>query len=561
MNLFRITNHRELSAYIRESLSYSCLAPEVKARWCDHAIPAWYLPLLRDGYTSIPFFAVLDMGGRMVRQRHAFSYSGETAPDLHLFRQYTRALDTLLRDVVIRDIIEDITLHRQDQGIVALLKRLLLPVQTGTSALVTMADSAIGQLLSARMDEASVSGRTYHGVFEGFIEAFARMMSEKGIHSETETTSILSDLDRQWVQSVALQAHALSYPDLELMDRCAYMEDLPPLAAHEQERVNRTLQMIRLEQPMTRSVTPEGGYVGIRNNGGIEEVTSPVMSEWANPAPVLWEKLTNRSLLVYERASRTVPVRRMLLHLVLLNHARLQQIHPASGRVPLREIKYMMASVVRDLAFYFIHLKSVEIHLNLQVASGADSGMNVHSVNLTGISPERVRNHRHFLLDERDIFPWFFSENLVGTSFLSPRPGAQEDFLDLTEEIVPERDILFGDHSSGYENVHSMIFCTTDGYASARHPVAEHVRTQLDLGPTSLDSLVFIHLDEDLSSLSPWQIDPVHQYHRETDPVSGITDARESITGRPLTDIQARDAIRRFFLSRLLGARFRGARI
>lgn len=565
-NHILITSQKDLQAYLQESLAYSCLIPEVKARWGHHALMEWYVPLLRAGYTGIPFFIVLDLGGRVVQQGHAFSFSLDTAPDTGLYHRYTLALDAFCRDTGIRDVMADITLHRQDPGIVIFLKRMLIPVLAHAPIVVSIDDDILNfsHSLQVSYGTPATSGRQFHDLMETFIETFARLTLDSRAHRPDITNtplSAMSDRDRRLVLGVAMQEHALSYPDVELIDRCMRMDDLPPLTTHTQESVIRTMQTIRLEQPVTRSASYEGGYIGIRNDGSIEDLTTPVMSEWAYPAPVLWEKLTNRRLLIYERASRSVHVNKMLLHIILLNHSRLLQVDSTNGSLPLREMKWLMASIIRDLTAYLCHMRTVEVHLNMQMVSNPDVGLNVRSISLNGITPDRIRQPNHFLLDARDMFPWFFSSDLVETPAFAPFPAGddrRDTDIELVEECLPERDIMLGKHNIGFENVHCFLFCTEEQYRSERPGIIDHIRAHMDLGPNSLDSLVFIVLTASPSKSPIWRVEPVHQYHRELDrehTESHDTDDRHA--GENMTHLEVREMIRQYFLARLLGIRFR----
>ena len=67
MNTVQIKSPEALRVYLNDGMVYSCLTHEARNAWIDHALMAWYAPLLRDGYASVPFFAVLDLGGRILR--------------------------------------------------------------------------------------------------------------------------------------------------------------------------------------------------------------------------------------------------------------------------------------------------------------------------------------------------------------------------------------------------------------------------------------------------------------------------------------------------------------
>jgi hypothetical protein len=557
-----IKSPESLEALIRESMSYSCLSSETRQQWIQHGLLEWYLPLARDGYSAIPSFVILDIGTRIVHQGQTVRRAPGNAPDGARYHRYAQALDTLFRDTTNRDILADLSLHGNDVGIVHFLQHVLKPPLSKMETLVAIDEPVFSAIYraTAAMGIPSVV-ITYGHLFEDFIDAFtASILDDIGNTGEMQTRQ--DKEARRIVLAAALQEDALSYPDIELIDLCSRMDDLPPLGSHDQSSLVRTLQTIHLEQPMTRSSNPEGGYVGIRNNGGIEDLSNPIMSEWANPAPVLWEKLTNRSLLIYERASRTVHVRRMLLHLTFLNHSSIMQVQEGAITVPAVRVKHLMTAIARDLAAYLSQVKTADIQLNLQIVSYAHSEFQVHSVNLNDIPADRVRNPHHFLLDERDVFPSFFSSNLGDTpSFRSEDEGREyrEGTSGLVEECQPERDIMFGEHAGGFENIHNLVFCSRTDYDESRDRIVEHMRDYLDLSLTSLDSLLFVvmNTDEQEAGGAEWFVDPVHQFHRNshTDPLSDSPNS-SPVHGSLLTARQARNTVRHNFLSRLLGARF-----
>lgn len=554
-----IKSSESLETLIRESMSYSCLSSETRLQWIQHGLLEWYLPLARDGYSAIPFFPILDIGTRIVHQGQSGKRAGDDAPDGPRYHRYLQTLDTLFRDTIHRDILADLSLHGSDSGIVHFLKHVLKPTLAKMETLVAIDEDSFSAIYRATAEIGNASiVVTHRHLFEDFIDSFtASILDEVG-----EMQAHQDEESRRIVLAAALQEDVLSYPDIELIDLCSRMDDLPPLGSHDQSSLVRTLQTIHLEQPMTRSSNPEGGYVGIRNNGGIEDLSNPIMSEWANPSPVLWEKLTNRSLLIYERASRTVHVRRMLLHLTFLNHSSIMQVQEGAITAPAMRVKHLMTAVARDLAAYLSQIKTADIQLNLQMVSYSTPVHQIHSVNLNEIPADRVRNQHHFLLDERDVFPSFFSSNLGDTPAFRFEDGGRvhsEGTPGLIEECLPERDIMFGEHAGGFENIHNVIFCARSAYDESRDRLIEHMRDFLDLSLSSLDSLLFVVIDTDAEEAerAEWFVDPVHQFHRNLhiDPLDNIPDS-STVHGNLLTARQVRNTVRHNFLSRLLGARF-----
>jgi hypothetical protein len=85
----------------------------------------------------------------------------------------------------------------------------------------------------------------------------------------------------------------------------------PVLTIPEQQRLFARLPNLRVEKVRVRSHLPEGGFVGLRANGGLEEIGSVAPSELAFPRRAFLEKAFNRRLNVFERPLQRVRARRL----------------------------------------------------------------------------------------------------------------------------------------------------------------------------------------------------------------------------------------------------------
>lgn len=569
-----IASPAALQAYIRESLAYSALKPDVRDRWIAFALHAWYLPLLRDGMTNVPFHVALDMGCRTTLQSNPFAYTGKAVPDASYFQRYTRTLDRFCHEVSIRELIADIALHEQASGIVAFLTQALLPVSVDTPVVVAIDEALLDALYTFVWDKpAAPSRQRYGSVIHAFIDTFDGFVSRHTtVRTPEDAAPAVDETTRRVVLGHAMQQRVTAYPDLELIERCLQMDDPPPLEADYQAYVVHTLQHLRLEIPLNRNARPEGGYIGIRNNGGLEEMSNPVISEWANPPTVLWEKLTNKRLLIYERAANTISVRRMLLHETLIAHSRFLQIDADTGHLPYREAKYLIAAIARDLGRYLGRLRTIAVQFNIHIVAPHALEEPVRSVPLSDLPYERIKAPCHFWLDHRETFPWFFSSDLVETPAFettgSVPDGKADAFYDITEALFPERDIAIGAHVAGFENAHFIVACTEEHYRSARERMVAHAREYLDLSHAGLDSLIFVvwpvssperagSQKQDHGERS-WSLEIVQQFHRSGHPYEpGYGSPGLAGLSVPMSGTAIRDRIRRYVLARLMGARFR----
>jgi|GEM_PF-2724708 len=546
MTTIRIRNPSELQQYIDAGLVYSALKPDLKQSMYTRAIHAWYISLLKDGFTALPFGLVLDLGVRTLQQGQIFDISPAMAPNKRIFSRYTQALDVCYRDTTLRDIMSDITLHRQNAGVVLLLKQLLGPILSNAPVMAVIEPSVLPDY--TLLNQTS-SRKEFIEAVEQMIHHFSEYILQR-TEFNASRGELLASVDRRLIQAVTRQETAMTYPDLELIERCMAMDDLPPMKSTESSSIMRSLHTIRLEQPFSRHAKPDGGFIGIRNNGGLEDLSNPVISEWANPSALLWDKLTNRNLLIYERAARTLSVHHMVIHMMMFDSADIMAKPSDSDRIPLQDIKFLLAAVARDVALYASQIRSVDVQLNIQVVTSSHSMFDVRHVSLTGLTKDMVKRRQHFLLDERDVFPWFFSTNLQDTSSWVYQ-DQEDDFtgIDLIEDMLPERDIHLADHIDGFENAHCFVFCTAAQFTSWRTAIVDHTRSLLDLDPSGLDSLVFVYPADDVANHEDgWRLELVHELHRNTDP-----SLDDSASGTSMTSSQIRDMIRYHFLARLLG--------
>lgn len=256
---------------------------------------------------------------------------------------------------------------------------------------------------------------------------------------------------------------------MELVDRCLRMDDLPP----EQGMFSSTdswSASIPLNRPASSPARTDGGYTGILNNGSVEDLAGPVLSEWAHSGFVLWEKLTSRRLIVYERTARTLFVRHLLIHAVLCVDDAWRLFDPETQTNRLSEVKFLMAGVVRDLATHTPHESRIEIRLDLRMVGPGDE---TRSVTLNTIAPETIRNPSHFLLDCPEIYPWFFSDDLRhGMVCTDPTSFSSDLWHDAVapgplEDPVYDPSTTLSDlarRTKDFDCVHVLVFCSDCHY-------------------------------------------------------------------------------------------------
>ena len=527
----------DLDDFVRQSLSYSALHPEIRDRWVAHAFNNWYAPLVREGYGAAPFGLILDIGVRVAQTGTVFRPVNPEVPDPTLYTQYVYVLDKGLRGAGVREWI-GAAADQEAEGLLAYLRECLTPLMGRLTTTVVLSPFLLAAVASDSLLEPVAPTAHYRDPIESFLRLFI-------VQSGDMEATTLPYEKRLLIRGTAGLESSLSFLDLELIDRCLHMDDLPPLtgALTDAERRAATL---RLELPVNRKNRPDGGYVGISNTGGLEDLSNPVLSEWAYPAPLIWEKLARRNLLVYERSSQSLSVRTMALHVTLPLHNEFLQVDPDAGTAPLLDVKHLVAAVIRDLTPYLCPIGSIDTHLIVRLAASPPGVRDVRTIRLSQYPLEIVRRRTHFLLEEPDLYPWLFSTDLTRGAPMAWHPGtASEPRIDLAEDWLAGRDYNFRTELSAYDARHCLFFCSEKALPDLASGVRMQVRGLLDLGPDGCDSLVFVVRLAIPETGTPacWRVVPL------------TGSLPKDSTAEALTARQARERIRQVFLSRLLGLR------
>ena len=523
--------------FVCQSLSYSALHPEIRDRWVSHAFQNWYAPLIREGYGATPFGLILDIGVRIAQTGSVFRSANPETPDATLYAQYVHALDTGLRSAGVREWIGSAA-GQDAVGLLTFLRELLTPLMERLTTMVALSPLLIDEAFAASQLEPAIPHTDFRDPIEAFLRLFIEQFGDRA-------AAALPYEKRLLIRGMAGLETGLSFLDLELIDRCLYMDDLPPLNGALTD-AERRIATLRLELPVNRRNRPDGGYIGITNTGGIEDLSSPVLSEWAHPAPLIWEKLARRNLLVYERSSHSLSVRSMVLHVTLPLHNAFLQVGPDTQTAPLQDVKYLIAALVRDLAPYLCPIRSLETQLIVRVAASPQGARDVRTIRLSTYPVEIVRQRKHFLLDEPDLYPWFFSTDLTRCAPMAWHPGTgSEPTMNLAEDWLAGRDYDFPADLSAYDARHCVVVCCEKAFPDLATGVMAQVRGLLDLEPDGRDSLLFVvrRSVPNTGTSACWRVVPASQ-----------SLLKESIADN-LTARQARERIRQVFLSRLLGLR------
>ena len=565
MKTFHLTTSTDLYEYWRESLSYSCLKPVLHQTWLARALQDWYVPLLEAGYTNIPFFAVLDVGGRAM-VNDAFDFT-KPSPSQDLFASYTHALETFCNEAGIREAFAALGYSRdRKRGLALFLQRVLAPIAMEAPVLVAIEESVLKNFsaLAAPPARNTVRKSRHDEIYKAFINAFTNGVhtgKKNSTNGREDSIPLLSLVDRRLLLGEIYKGAPTAALDLELVDRCVEMSEPVRLPEKEEERIFQVLQNLHLETPMTKNLRPEGGYTGIRDNGGMEDLGSTVFSELANSQTIVLDKITNRRLLVYERPMKTIRVRRILLNVILLYHENLLQVESETGTLPWREAKWLALALARDLARFMCRMRTIAVALQVHLVSRAGRNSNFERITLGKVTAEQAEKKSHFLLEQAEFFPWLFLSDLAET----PVSRAEWRTLLKLKNIKNE-----------YENVHCLALCAEAHYHEQRSLLINDMRDELDLSAAGIDSFAFAAFsapakNTNSSSQSRWRVEIVNagesgeQREKDTSKQIAADIAEEDAAGfnrkdshnlsAPLAALDLRQTIVNNVLRRILGKR------
>ena len=360
----RINRTAEILSFLNESQFFRSINSGRLPRGQNAALPSsntfalhslWFEELVCQGRPFVPPFLIDDLVELILRKNDSRMKSGDAPPvQFALRRRYVRALDDLRR------------LHRfqpvfsfKGGNAPALVKELIhvlaesmpdkLSVVPGFSLPVTreVISSYEPTSLSQRGSEV---GAHHQSLWESYIRAFEMTVSD-WVHAETiEAPPLEMDME-------SLRLHALMrYPHTPLSwdyESIAHtLEGLrQPVINLAQKKLWARMPLFHVERVRITSQRPEGGYIGLRQNGGVEQFDSVAPSELALPEPWLLEKAFNRRLTVFERPVERVQMEKAALCVVFDGSrmaARLDSIGSKLSAAVLVRVLHELATVIQE---------------------------------------------------------------------------------------------------------------------------------------------------------------------------------------------------------------------
>ena len=124
-----------------------------------------------------------------------------------------------------------------------------------------------------------------------------------------------------------------------------------PVISLEQKRLWSRMPLFHVERVRITSQRPEGGYIGLRQNGGIEQFGSIAPSELALPEPMLLDRAFNRRLTVFERPVERVQMEKAALCVIFddtRKTIRSDRLGSRSSAAVLVRALHELASVIHE---------------------------------------------------------------------------------------------------------------------------------------------------------------------------------------------------------------------
>lgn len=479
--LVEITRPRQVLAYLAESETLFRPQREEDRRLHQRALRFWLDDLVRRGRVGLPPFFVADMIGRAGSEGRRPQVRTPSVPEAirSLQTRYDRAMADLLRLARFESFFESSRLLKSLPDTLREFLAIIAQRVEGHSAKLpafhtqTLADAIRHDTdRSPRTDDWELTP-LWEAFVSGFEAAVAEWTREEGA-AVTAARSAWAEAGID-VEALRLLLPATSPDTPAVWDYTAIEQTLrglrePPLAAPEEQRLRGLLPNVRMEQVRVRSRLPQGGFVGLRPNGGIEEIDSVAPSELALPRLAFLEKAFNRRLNVFERPLQRVSAQNV--HLCFLFFEAGDPDRPAgSGALsPRAEAASILVRTIFGIWDTFRRCQTGDFTAHLFLPAGPSS------FDLARIADDESSGSLPFFLDR---------ERTAGlpSLFLLRMVGAQGSQRSADEEHHAMRQVV-----EQADSTHVLCLSTSETSLAADE-AARFAEQHLALGSTAADSL------------------------------------------------------------------------
>lgn len=318
--LLILHGRRKVKDFISESQALCLVGNDNGQRRTGPAMRFWMEALVRNGHTGIPPFFAIDLVSSMAEGTNLTRLTDMNGPEdvKALRRRYVRALDDFWRLEKFRWVLEE---GKSRPGFSDVIREMLNLV----AELIEDRVKVLPAFSFEEMEECladSGSWETHEGewhylsIWKEFVSAFetlASMWSKEELDRQAggiEDELRLGDMEVIRLARSFISESPIAW-DLLGISRVLELLNEPGRAGAGQRQLASMLPNLHVERVEVRSRLPSGGYVGLRQNGGEEDISSAAPSELAFPQLFLLEKAFNKRLNVFERPLRRVRVQRV----------------------------------------------------------------------------------------------------------------------------------------------------------------------------------------------------------------------------------------------------------
>lgn len=510
--LVPLTKRREVEEYLAESGSLGRTGPEAAGALRDSAMEFWLGTLVRKGHTGLPPFFVHELLLQAAGDARGIAGASAGPPKAveALCRRYDRALADFLRLEKFRPILEDAHLRRNFPAIIReFLTIVAEAIESRATRLPAFHHETLTAGLSRRVLPTGELGNWHClPLWEAFVDAF-RDAVDTWLREEREGKSGISsreggvEIDMERLRLLLHLSSERSSAAWDLASIEHTLEGLtePALAVPEERRLFALLPNLRVERVRVRSHLPEGGYVGLRPNGGIEEVGSVAPSELAFPRRTFLEKAFNRRLAVFERPLQRIRSRKLDFCLFFLDSDELR-LRPSDSRLSFRTLAVSaLVRVLFELGNVVGRCEegSIRAHVFLPGAQFARD--------LTQLRDVPRRSSLPFFLDETKTGELYqlFARQLVGAGPDSPDSPLEWETLSRVLCGISERA----------DEIH-MICIGGQQSMGLRNELIRFAEERMDLGQSGSSSLSDARVGE-----NGWNL--LRSGSQTTAPVRGVS--------------------------------------
>lgn len=356
----KISSRRVLEQYLQESRALARWANSGSDEFFESAGILWRNSLLRRGYTAVPPFLVADLLARASSESTSPTVNLAEIPETvrALIWRYNRVVDGLLRLQRFRPVLG---LARTRRNFSAVLQEVLEQIAEHVEAKGPLIPAFRLSSLAEAMEEfrtkdarATLAWK-FLPLWESFVSSLERA-AEDWRRMEDQTQQIVGEYAHPWdveMMRLLLLSRFEEMPaewDLEAVGRT--LEDLrtPVRWTPEEERLFSLIPDLPSERVQLKSRLPAGGFIGLRPNGGLEDVGSVTPSELAFPWPVFMEKAFHRRLNVFDRPVTFIRGQKWTVCLFFFDSEELNRGTAAGAAYPRAEAVSALVCVVAELA-------------------------------------------------------------------------------------------------------------------------------------------------------------------------------------------------------------------